>query len=104
MIQDGGDKRWGSFCFRGKDDIRAIGSDQNPELLNCSWMSNPSAVPRKYLHLLLGDTTWSLNLMELSKSNSAKLVRVAETEDLFRFLEALKKDLAGRGIEALQKN
>jgi hypothetical protein len=41
-----GDKRMGGFCFREKDDIRAIGSDQCLEISNCNWMRNPSAVPR----------------------------------------------------------
>ena len=39
--------------------------------------------------------------MELSKSISAKLVIFAEIEDLFRFLKALKKDLAGKGMEGI---
>jgi hypothetical protein len=73
MVQNRGDKRRGSFCFREKDDIRAIGSDQCLEISKCSWTSNPYAVPRQDLHMMLGDTTWSPKLMESSFSNTAKM-------------------------------
>jgi hypothetical protein len=36
--------------------------------------------------------------MEFSETSFAGLVKVAETVDLFRFLDALKKDLEGRWI------
>jgi hypothetical protein len=40
--------------------------------------------------------------MELLETSSAELVRVAETEDLFHFLYALKKDLADRWIRGIR--
>jgi hypothetical protein len=63
-IQNGGDKRGRRFCFREKKNIRTIDSDQCPETTNCNRPRNASAVPRKDLHLLLGDTTWSPESVE----------------------------------------
>jgi hypothetical protein len=39
--------------------------------------------------------------MEFLETSSAGLVKVAETVDLFRFLDVLKKDLEGRWIEGI---
>jgi hypothetical protein len=40
--------------------------------------------------------------MEFSDTSSAGKVKVAETIDLFRFLDALKKDLEGRWIGGIE--
>ena len=90
MIKNRGDKRREGFGFREKNDIRGIGSDQSPKTSNCSWTSNPSAVPRKNLHMLLGDTTLSPKLIEPSFSNTAKMNFEIGAKVLFLFLEALK--------------
>jgi hypothetical protein len=90
VIQDRGDKRNGGFGLKEKNDIRGIGYNQCLETSNCSWTSNPSAVSRKNLLMLLRDTTWSPKLIESSFTNTAEVTMNAEAKVFFLFLEALK--------------
>jgi hypothetical protein len=83
MIQDKGDKRRGNFCFRKKEDIRAIGSDQCPKNTTYDWMRYPSAIPRQDLYLQLGETTWSPKLLESSFSNTAEETLKVEAKVFF---------------------
>jgi hypothetical protein len=58
-------------------------------------VKNPSVVPRYNLHLLLGDTTRSPELVASLLSITTEIKGDTKGKTFFFFLEALKKDLAG---------
>jgi hypothetical protein len=56
-IENRRDLRRGGFCFRKKEDLRAIFSNEQPQRSNCSRSGEASAVPGQYFHGGFGDNS-----------------------------------------------